>query len=245
MIKVKHSGHLGDIIYQLPFIQSIGQDIEVLIKLGIKNNFKGHSMGEYLMTEKSFELIKPLLESCYCIKKVSVYNDEIVDYDLDLFRKENLNLSGGNIQLWNTIVYPEIRPMLSLPVFMFETKKEDYILINRTSRYNNRNISYGILEELNRPLKFVGTDKEFEDIQSEVEDIERIEITNYLELLHLINQSWLFVGNQSSPFALAEMLKCRRILEQFVEAPNVIPCGGEWFTFHNQNQFKKIIESLK
>jgi ADP-heptose:LPS heptosyltransferase len=35
-----------------------------------------------------------------------------------------------------------------------------------------------------------------------------------------------FIGNQSSPFAVAEQLKVPRIVEVYPQAPNVIPTGG-------------------
>jgi len=51
----------------------------------------------------------------------------------------------------------------------------------------------------------------------------------------------LFIGNQSMPFAIAEGLKVRRILEVAPAVPNVIPEGGEFYEAYFQGAFHAAI----
>jgi len=55
----------------------------------------------------------------------------------------------------------------------------------------------------------------------------------------------LFIGNQSMPFAIAEQLKVKRILEQHYLCPNVIPQGGECYVYQTNDQLKNIINLIK
>ena len=46
-------------------------------------------------------------------------------------------------------------------------------------------------------------------------------VTDFLEMAIIVNSCKLFIGNQSFPFALAEAMKVKRLLEVYYKAPNV------------------------
>ena len=73
-----------------------------------------------------------------------------------------------------------------------------------------------------------------------------ITCNNFLEMAELIKNSKLFIGNQSSAFAIAEGLKVNRILEQSKDILNVYPLGKKGWIINklNKNEFKKIIKSV-
>ena len=67
---------------------------------------------------------------------------------------------------------------------------------------------------------------------------------NFYDLARIIAGCKFFIGNQSFPFALAEGLKVKRVLELYFECPNVIPAGEHAYDFCYQEQFEKIVKQL-
>lgn len=243
-ITFKHSGNAGDIIYSLSSVKAYCERNEIkanyYIKLNAPSTFtsKQHPVGDVMMNQKMFDMLKPLIEAQPYIVMVDEYEDQHIDFDLDNFRSDYRNLSAGNIQCWYSNSFPQLVASLENPCIFVEPIPNDYTIINRTSRYNNSLIDYTILSG---NLRFVGVDEEYTLMKAIYPEVERLEVSNFLELAQYIAGCQLFVGNQSMAFAIAEQLKADRILEQYVRAPNVIPQGGRWAVFHTQEQFKKII----
>lgn len=250
-IKVKHSGNLGDIIYSLSVLCQLSIDkaahIVYYIKLDVPSTFtdKTHPVGSVMINRKMFEMALPLLKCQPYIHDVIPLErgeDILVDYDLDLFRKDHKNLSAGDIKTWITLSYPELRPDLSDECLYIPTIPNDYIVINRSQRYNAPLIDYTILEDKGKCM-FVGVESEYKIMRAIAPSIEYLPVNDFKELAEIIAGCKLFVGNQSMPFAIAEQLKVKRVLEQYYGCPNVLPNGGEWYTFQTQKQFEKIINN--
>jgi len=202
-----------------------------------------HPLGSVMMNRKMFDMAYPLLkQQCYIHEGIALEKGEDmrVDYDLDLFRKEYKNLSAGNIQSWISMAHPDLRPKMDLDSISVDSKLNDYILVSRSSRYQNQWIDYSLLKHYDN-VKFIGVESEFKVLRLHNPNIEHLEVKDFLELAELIAGCKLYIGNQSMPYAIAELLKVRRILEQFSHAPNVIPSGGEWYAFHTNEQFKKLL----
>jgi len=244
-----HSGNAGDIIYALPSIKQIcadkNADATLFIRLNVSSNFTSeqHPLGNVMMNQTMYDMLYPLLMNQPYIKNVIGVNNEstpIIDYDLDKFRKDYRNLSSGNIALWYGNSYHELRPNLFEKSITVEPIKNEMIIVNRTSRYNNLMIDYSILMDL-PDVYFVGTDKEFTQLSIHNPNIKHLKVKDFYEMSQYIAGCRLFIGGQSMAFAIAEQLKVKRILEQFVHAPNVIPQGGEYFVTHNDTQFKKCL----
>ncbi len=86
------SGNLGDLIYSLSVVKKLGPG-NFYIKLhNIPNVIIKYNNGivppEYVgkLSEKDFEMLKPLLEAQEYIKRVGVYKKQKIDTDLDEFR---------------------------------------------------------------------------------------------------------------------------------------------------------------
>jgi hypothetical protein len=60
----------------------------------------------------------------------------------------------------------------------------------------------------------------------------------------LLNSCKLFIGNQSSTFAIAEGLKIKRMLEVFNTCPNVIPMGANGYGYINQHGFETLLNLI-
>ena len=69
-------------------------------------------------------------------------------------------------------------------------------------------------------------------------------VSNFLEFAGIIAGCKFFIGNQSFPFAVAEGLKVKRVLEVCFECPNVIPEGKDAYDFCYLPQFEKIVKQL-
>jgi hypothetical protein len=246
ILTFRHSGNCGDIIYSLSAIKAACIDnaasAVLYIRLGVPSTFteKTHPVGNVMMNRGMYDMLRPLLIAQPYIQDVQVYDNELVDYDLDLFRKECRNLSAGNIQSWYSSAYVDLRPRLHEPNLFVTPIKNDYIIINRTARYNNVFVDYSILRNY-EDVYFVGVSTEFSSMALHNKNLKHLKVKDFHELAQYIAGCKLFIGNQSMAFAMAEQLKVRRILEQYCAAPNVIPEGGEYYVTQTAEQFKKCL----
>lgn len=250
MLKFKHSGNSGDIIYSLNAIRKVcdDRDTQAVIYIHLdqicKTAFKNHPLGNKMMNEYMFKMLRPLLLSCDFIVDVMVYNGQKIDYDLDKFRTIGFNFGSGDIKRWYTYVFPEMTFDIEGPLFTSNKPKEDYLLINRTNRYQNGQIDYSILNDYSLKQLFAGTKDEFEVMKKTLPRLEHLKVNDFNELKDYISASKVFIGNQSMCFAIAEQLQTERILEVYFGCPNVIPAGGDFYDVFNQNGFKHALKNL-
>ena len=252
-IKVNCSGNAGDIVYSLSSLYqySIDNDCKFVyyIKMDMPSGFTDdtHPTGAVMMNDFMFDFLAPLLKAqpyIHDVIKLKKGENLLFDFDIDNFRKDYVNLSAGNIQNWIANTYHEFRPNLSKQcVFIPENIGNNYIIVNRTTRYNNFFIDYSVLDKYEN-VYFVGTEKEFKRLSIHNDKITHLKVSNALEMAQYIAGCKLFIGGQSLAFSIAEQLKVKRVLEQYIYAPNVIPQGGEWFTFHTDEQFKTILNKV-
>jgi hypothetical protein len=254
-ITFKHSGHAGDIIYSLASIKHLCEKRNtkaiLYIAINVPTTAKDHPMGSVMIPMKMFDFLHPLIAYQDYIEKCEPYAGQQVDYDLDVFRDKTVNLSAGNIALWYSNHYPELSPDLSKPWLKTwfklqppneEDKKYTYMpILARTTRYLN---PFTFPQNYINRGHFIGVDKEWQIINQLPHNLERIEVDNALHLSYCINNAPYVVSNQTLFFAIAEGLKVKRVLEQYFHAPNVIPQGGEWYTYTTNDQCKKLLLSL-
>jgi hypothetical protein len=253
MLKLKHSGNAGDILYSLPAIRQAcyNANDKAILYLHIDqpaNYVQGfvHPLGNVMLNKYMATMLKPLLLATNFIEDVLIYTGQKVDYNLDKFREIGLNLGAGNISRWYFQAFPELTCDLIEPTIKVQKYKnlEDAILINRTERYQNGQIDYSILNKYNNAKYFVGTEHEYHLMSKMVKNLQYQEVSNFYELAELINNCKVFIGNQSMNFAIAEQLKSNRILETYFGCPNVIPCGGKAFDIFNQEGFEYALNQF-
>ncbi len=243
----KHSGNCGDIIYSLPTVWALAIKGEAAFffqvdQPGKYNNY--HPLGNVMLNKQMVDMLRPLLLYQPLCKSCEVYSDNEIDYDLDEIRKYIQFQDRGSIARWYFYVYA-VFPSLSVPwlVAPKDSTINNAIVIARSHRYRNPNISYNFLQRYLNIL-FVGTREEFLDIQSGLPNLEHKPVNDFLEMATLINSCKLFIGNQSFPFAIAEALKVNRLLEVYYKSPNVIVEGQGAHDFLYQPQFEKTVERL-
>ena len=253
MLKLKHSGNAGDILYSLPAIRQAcyNANDKAILYLHIDqpaNYMAGfvHPLGNVMLNKYMATMLKPLLLATNFIEDVLIYNGQKVDYDLDKFRTIGLNLGAGNISRWYFQAFPELTCDLFKPTIEIKLSRilNETIVINRTERYQNGQIDYSILNQYKNPKYFVGTEHEFHLMSKMVKNLQYQEVSNFYELADLINNCKVFIGNQSMNFAIAEQLKSNRILETYFGCPNVIPCGGKAFDIFNQEGFEYALNQF-
>ena len=218
MITFNHSGAIGDIIYSLHFckelINSVGES-KFNFHIKISNNNQFDPKRSYLNIN-DVNFIKPLLQSQQYINEVT-YSEDVPQncFNLDIMRKLNLNLMGGDMrtywynlygkhlprEFWNQILFVE-------PNYRFKDK----FLLTFTQRYVNVRLDYNVLKELKDRIVFIGLEKQYELFKSKFFDLEYVKVNNLLEAAQYMVGSLGFVGNESGLFSVAECLKVPRIL---------------------------------
>ena len=244
---VKHSGHIGDILYSLNIIKSIVDKhgpVDLYLGFEVANQTPNHPSGKYTMTDKSFAYVLPLLESLPYINKVYKHNGQHIDYDLDKFRLQGFNLASSDLRKWYSYVYTDFEVNLSDK--LIESNKtydylKDAVVVNLTKRYRNTSINYRLLSKLNRPIYFVGLDEEHILFQLYEIEHKRILVKDAQHMSNILNSCYLFIGNQSSTFALAEQIKINRALEVHNGCPNVIVSGANGIDYMNTEGLQYII----
>jgi hypothetical protein len=231
MIKIKHSGNAGDIIYSLNAMRSAAElhndQVVLFLKLNepiqLHPSFK-HPLGGVMLNDYMFNNLRPLLKECEFIYDVLPYSNQKVDYDFDKFRSIGFNLGAGDIKKWYLYAYPELKENYRSDDLILNNRfpnsfeqsvhyKKPYIVVNRSERYNNGQIDYSILNQVKLPIYFVGTDFEFQLMKQILPNLEQKKTKDFLELKNFISNSNLFIGNQSMCYAIAEQVDANRLLE--------------------------------
>jgi len=248
----KHSGRLGDILYSMPLVKQLAElqdtsadyyvSSDIPARLG-KDVF--HPSLEVMVNSNLYDYIEPLLSRQIYLNRIlhvptlAIPRDAI---DLDQFKTSGLNLKAGLIYGWYRkafgVPFPLEAPWISVDCSVEDAEiaedTEISVLVGRTTRFCNTRINYRILDQI-KGVGFVGLEYEYEDFiaRYSLKNVRHIKVKNALELAILMCRAKIFVGNQSSNFAIAEGLKVTRALEAFEPVPVATPVGGVCFEYIN------------
>jgi len=244
-----HIGLIGDIIYSIPCMLALakGKKIELFLDTSQKSMYpKGHKHynGDKILTEKSVAFIRPLILSNAAFSTCEAHSGQPIDYDLNEFRRYPFDYRMGNICRWYFLTfgvnYDLGKPWLTVVPSL---KYSSEIIIARSFRYRAATINYNFLSTVEN-ISFIGLPDEYEDMKKAIPHLKHIVVKDALELAEAIAGCRFFIGNQSFPFAVAEALKVKRVLEVSNQTPNVIVEGKNGYDFCYQPQFEKIIKEL-
>lgn len=266
-LTLKHSMPAGDLLSLLPGLKNIWEDtgkrwiIYQRVNLeygdlygayiGAKYSIKNENDTPVTMNKAVFEALTPLLQYQDYIEEFNEWKGEHVDYDMDLLRQMDTTMPYGSISRWPWYIWPEMACDLSVPsldvssAFFTDIPLHEYILVNRTERYNNMLISYAFLNKYKGRVLFIGLPNEHEIFckQNGIE-IPLFNVSNFFDLGVALNNCKLFIGNQSMAFQIAEHLKIPRILEVCKQLPNVIGSGPGFYDFLNQRSLEYCVNKL-
>jgi len=249
-VNFSHSGHTGDVIYSMPAIYSLakGRKINLYLRLhqpvtDFTKNMR-HPNGNVMLNEKSVKMFAPLLLQQKGFNKCQALANEQIHYDLSIFKSFPFDYRMGSITRYFFLTFG-ISGDLWNPWLQVAPNKtfNDTIVVARSSRYRSPKIDYGFLQKYPKVV-FVGLPDEYENMKPLIPNMEYKPVADFLELTSVIAGSKLFIGNQSFPFALAEALKVKRVLEVFYQSPNVMAEGPNGYAFCYQPQFEKIVSDL-
>lgn len=248
-VHFKHFGLIGDIIYAIPAMKALAREKKIHLHLLInqkslyRKDMKHANQGK-ILTEKSVEMLAPLLLAQPEFAVCDALTDQRVDYDLDIFRQYPFDYNTNHICRWYFHTYG-VSADLGKPWLQVnpDASFNNEIVIARSFRYRAPGIRYDFLQAYPN-ITFVGLPEEYEDLKKAIPSLKYKKVNHFLELAQVIAGSRFFIGNQSFPFALAEGLKAKRILELCFECPNVIPEGAHAYDFCYQPQFEKIVKEL-
>lgn len=199
-----HSGDLGDIIYALPTIKALGGGKLILFDMPGRT---AHGM-----TKAKVDRIKPLLMQQEYITDVE-FSSLIVDSSLNGFR-DHVGCHGSlcDAHLATHGLGWEHRASPWLKVF---GKRFAYdVIIHRSERYHNQNFPWhDVLQVYEGKVGYMGFEVEHRAFCSMFGDVPRVEACNFLEMAEVINGAKLFIGNQSSPLAVAHGMFKTLIME--------------------------------
>lgn len=256
----KHSFNSGDLVASLPGLQyqynRTGKKFIVYQMLNLPANYdhsnnhpiKDDAGRQVCMNKKTFDFLKPLIESQDYVEKFEVWQGEDVDVNADLTRHNSqVPLAGGLLHYLLFFVYPQLECNLSDKWINVENHSyfADKIIINRTGRYNNPYIDYFFLKDYQKDLLFAGLEEEREKFCNDFNlDIPLLKIKDFLQLAVTINSCRFFIGGQSLCWHIADAMKKKRILELCASFPNTFPTGKDGYAFVLQKSFINRFEKL-
>lgn len=211
-MRFRHSGDYGDIIEALPVLQEAKNGPHSLFLVDrpdITNMMSGREHG-----------IIPLLQRQPYIKECRM-GEDVVDIDFCLFRqpfhKATITLLDAQRNYVNSRYKTNFTTRGAEPwLHNIEPSPDskDRVVIARSFRYNNHLFHWDeIVKHYGPRLLFIGLPEEHERFVAMYGPVEHRPTKDLLEVAQVIKGSSLFIGNQSSPLAVAEGMKHPRIAE--------------------------------
>lgn len=207
--------------------------------------------GGITLLQEDLNRIKPLLMALDYIEDVRPYNNEKVAVNLDEImmnpRAKEINIPYGDLPRWYSLTWPDMASDLSKPWIELDDRvhlvNQDKIIVSRSARSHNPNISYKFLEQYADRILFIGHEDEHRSFCNYF-PVTHYKVNDFLEMAFLIKSAKFFVGNQSFPFALAEAMKVPRVLEIYSPLPHINPAGENAFSYYYQGAFEYYVTKL-
>jgi hypothetical protein len=209
MVKCFSSGDMGDCILSLPILKHLGG-------------------GEYIVGSRPFtrfitwfDVIRPLFEIQPYVQKFrwEVAGEQFT-HDMSTFRPPRPSLTLTQLMAEHVKTWPVD---VASPWLTVTPTVNDRVIIHRSDRYRNDLFPWQqIVEFYGDRLLMVGLPHEHAQFQGSYGKVEFYAIRDYLDLAQMIAGSYLFIGNQSSPMAVAQGLKHRLIQETCLWTPDCI-----------------------
>ena len=220
-----HQGSFGDTIYSLIAIKLMGGG-DFYVKLHGMNELSWNAFGQVTAgihagryTKEDIDFLFPLLEKQSYIKKLALWRNEHIDYDLGTHYKWTVPTGwhGNQTECYGLVCGIDIKkyrkelvldPWLD-PVEPIKIPGRPFV-INRTDRYlgtpdkNNDTWKEWVDQGLSDYAVFVGTEQECEDFNRQFDcRIPYQKVEDMLELARIIQGCEQFMGNQSMPLSVA------------------------------------------
>jgi hypothetical protein len=216
-MRFRHSGDLGDLIYFLPLLKSLGGEHDVFLVDRPNTSILTAREGAIAPLIRS----QPYISSCRS-------SEEEVDYDMcnfRIFHGSTTTLVAAQMTFYHSLSgkFPLVEgrdPWLEIES---DDSLAGKIVVARSPRYHNDRFQWKkIVDHYGDRIRFIGLEKEYRDFCGEFGEVERLETKDFLEVAKAIQSCDLFIGNQSSPNAVALGLGKRCIQEVCLWQPDCI-----------------------
>ncbi len=212
-MKFLHSGALGDVIYSLPLIRSLGGGV-IFLK---SENLYHRGIDFYAA------LVDLLKQQNYITEVIPYPSTDFyeyypgihIDYDLDLFRKHPRVLRQNMLQTYSD-TFGIVCSGHGIPVqpwlYVTDPKIEfdGYAVINRTARYRTlfdwKKLHGEIVNNYVDKIVFIGTEAEYLDYVNEVGFCKWVPTSNLLEVAEIISACSEVYCNQSVCLTIAQAM---------------------------------------
>jgi hypothetical protein len=223
-----HSGNAGDILYALPTIRALG------VRHLYLNVFESPTDPVRKLTEETALALAPLLLAQSYIDRVTVVEAGVsleqvlpesinVDVVLDRFRlipSADLHLIAAHARACGARVSAN-EPFLTVPPAPSE---EPYVVLALTPRYRSLTDEFVRQAMLCfRRVLLVGLPGEWRTVSGIGGEV--WQAPDFLALAQRIEAAALFIGNPNLPNAIAEGLKCPRVVDLPADIRNAFPIG--------------------
>jgi hypothetical protein len=168
-----HAGNVGDVVYALPSLVDLAKGDEATLYLQIdKPATYGvgvrHPLCNLTLNADYAGKLIPLLKRQHYLADAKIWDGEPVEFNLNVFRYSGFPLASGDIARYYRHVFrcqPRTwEPWLSVDP---DPAYAGMILLNRTVRYRNPNISYSFLSAYQSRLIFMGLPDEYRDFRKQ------------------------------------------------------------------------------
>ena len=197
-----HSGCIGDIIYSIPTMKA----------LGVTSLYVDDRPWTKPIVNR-IDAFKRLIESQgISVKK---HEDENIDFDLSTYRNGGM-IYGDNIAnrvaRWMGVKIDLSKPWMKISEKNTETKGK--IVVSRGARWHGEFFPWKTLvSELGDKMIFVGMREEHKGFCDRYGDIPHLRTNDLYDVATAIAGADLFIGNQSSPNAIANGIHKESIVE--------------------------------
>lgn len=204
-------GDLGDVLYGLPAMRDLGNGILYLCDRPFVKQLSG----------ERYEMIRPLLKAMPYIEDVRWHSGEPITHDFTNWRSiygRGRTLAAAQAIYIGAPADGSLRKWIDVKAL-----PTGRIILHRSPRYHNDVFPWGdIVEYFGGRALFIGPRHEYDDFANENGSCDWYHPRNFLEIAQLIAGSELFIGNQSSPFAVAEGMKHNVIQETSLRSTDCI-----------------------
>lgn len=204
-VNVLLGGELGDAIYALPTVKSLGKaNLLVTNRPWYRPDWVSRS-----------DALKPLALVQPYVTSFKPHQGEEIDLDLTGYRSLGWRYAhtiADRIATWARVKADYVSPWLEAEPSPATKGK---IIVARCPRWLGLQFPWkALVQTFRKDMLFLGTDEEYRAfcVNAGVV-VERLRTANLLEVAQAIAGSELFIGNQSAPNAIAEGLKHRSIAE--------------------------------
>jgi len=226
-MNVSTTGDLGDVLYLINLLKHLPNGPHTLcLRPSPITKAKDREQAQ-----RMFDLLKPLIQSQSYISEFRLIEPtDTVDWRSEDFRNlrhftPGETLMQAHLNHYCSVFQTSVKIDGSTPWLIAEAShlSKNRVVINRTGRYRNPVFPWlKIVDHYKHHLLFVGLDYEWREFCGTYGYVDFMPTENMQQVAKLIAGSELFIGNQSSAFAIAEGLKHRRIQETSLVFPDCI-----------------------